>query len=360
MSNLSQHLKYSSLGITQTTQYQRGKIKTGMDDFCTFSWCNVDAWEEFGAFIINAKEDLKFYNGPQFSNSYAQPQYNTSALLEGVSFKTQQIKFKIGVYWISDQDYRRFINWLNPYAIGTLVFKFNEDWGYQVKLANREDSTRYVVGYELENGISKRRYYTEMTLTFEVQGQACAIATQAYEYTEISSIENGYNCTINPNGKQDPSDLPIPFKMTISFPYIRQNITFQPLQLFLKYQDEEQGVDINTLLFELNWSNDFITNALGSEADDYSVQTLWLEYDSESGIIYQKYGDGQYKLLNLWSLNELGSKVLKTIYVKKFLIPGKFNNPTIDMSKITFSVQGLNTINENGIYISIKARTNVI
>ena len=113
---------------------------------------------------------MKFYNGPSFTNEYTNPQFDRSNIFTGVTFKSQQISFKIGVYWISIEDYRKLLNWLNPYVIGNLVFDFNRDYSYQVKLASREDSTRYIVGRE----DNEPRYYTEMTLSFDVQGVPCA------------------------------------------------------------------------------------------------------------------------------------------------------------------------------------------
>ena len=54
---------------------------------------------EYGAFIVGGKDALKFYNGPGFSNEYAQPQFNKAAgQLQGVNFTTQQISFTMGVY----------------------------------------------------------------------------------------------------------------------------------------------------------------------------------------------------------------------------------------------------------------------
>ena len=77
--------------ITSQTLHKRNQLKSSLDDFCTFYWRGVDAFKTFGAFIVN-KNDLKFYNGPSFSNDYVQPQYETAAgLLTGVKFKTQQI-----------------------------------------------------------------------------------------------------------------------------------------------------------------------------------------------------------------------------------------------------------------------------
>lgn len=95
-----------------------------MDEFCTFSWNGVDAFDTFGAFIIN-KDSLKFYNGPSYSNQYTQPLFTDGEqTITGLKFNVQKISFNIGVYWISEEHYRRLIYWLNPYEIGALVFDF--------------------------------------------------------------------------------------------------------------------------------------------------------------------------------------------------------------------------------------------
>jgi hypothetical protein len=44
--------------------------------------------------------------------------------------------------------------------------------------------------------------------------------------------------------------------------------------------------------------------------------------------------------------------------VKKFLIPGTFNNPDIDMTKVTLQLVGVDSLEEG--LISMNARTNVI
>jgi len=84
--------------LTDCTIQKRKQLKGSLDNFCTFNWRGIDAFETFGAFIIN-KNDLKFYNGPSYSNNYTQPQFESAAgHLVGVNFKTQQITFTIGVY----------------------------------------------------------------------------------------------------------------------------------------------------------------------------------------------------------------------------------------------------------------------
>ena len=159
--------------ITNITENKRNQFKKMLDQFSTFTWDGLEGFEEFGAFIINEnREGLKFYNGPSFSNEYTNPQFAKNKEFIGVNFEQQKISFKIGVYWISIEDYRRFLEWLNPYVIGKLHFTFAEEWDYQVKLAGREESTRYILG----NENNEPRYYSEMTLNFEVQGEPCLYA----------------------------------------------------------------------------------------------------------------------------------------------------------------------------------------
>ena len=90
-------LQYSKLDALS----KRKQLKAVMDNFCTFGFDTIspnDMFDRFGAFIINDKNSLKFYNGPGFSNDYTKPQFAKYNQLTGVTFKTQQIKFKIGLY----------------------------------------------------------------------------------------------------------------------------------------------------------------------------------------------------------------------------------------------------------------------
>ena len=67
---------------------------------------------------------------------------------------------------------------LNPLRVDFLTFGFETKYGYQAKLSKLGDSTRYVVGRS-EQG--EPVYYTEIPLTFEVQGAQCAIAQDEFE-----------------------------------------------------------------------------------------------------------------------------------------------------------------------------------
>lgn len=130
--------------LSTTTVQKRSLLKSLQDDFTTFSWGGYDAFENFGAFIINDKNgSLKFYNGPGFSNEYVKPQFDTTGgFLQGVTFNKQQISFTIGVYWISIEDYRKMLHWLSPLKTDYLQFGFDKHYRYDVKLAKIADSTR--------------------------------------------------------------------------------------------------------------------------------------------------------------------------------------------------------------------------
>lgn len=179
--------RYHNISLTEKTISMRDKIKVYQDEFMTFSWDGYDAFDSFGAFIINEnKGSLKFYNGPSFSNEYTKPQFdNAGGKIVGVNFNKQTISFTIGVYWISIDHYRLLINWLHPLKTSYLIFGYNRKYRYNVKLSKIGDSTRWVLGYETINKEKVPMYYTELSLTFEIQGEPCAKGVNSYEFGSV-------------------------------------------------------------------------------------------------------------------------------------------------------------------------------
>lgn len=103
---MSENKRYSNL-----TTKPRELLKKQMDDFATFVWRGVKSFDTYGAFIINNKNSLKFYNGPSFTNEYSKPKFSsTGSNLTGISFSTQTISFQVGAYWLTEVEYREFIN----------------------------------------------------------------------------------------------------------------------------------------------------------------------------------------------------------------------------------------------------------
>lgn len=334
--------------INNSASARRAALANRLDKFCTFSWNGVDAWEQFGCFIINEKNSLKFYNGPSFSNSYTSPMFTDEAgALTGLKFSTQSISFTVGVYWITEEEYRKFIYWLNPYAVGALAFSFEPYWTYNVKLSGMKDSTRYPIGKD-EN--CKDTYYTEISLTFEIQGQPCAIRSTPYVWQVTSATANRINLSLNPQydgvegtGNVD-SDLSTGFeiKMPIHLNVIKSDTLTtsikrklmelnesEPdasLDLILKYNvDAETSYELlNLRLFHLSY---MIENANATEFN------FDISYDSVNGLCQLTVGDTTKLLTRIESLSN-GERLVKSMNCAQFQFPGVFDQPDFDRNKI--------------------------
>ena len=304
------------------------KNQVNPDKYARISWAGVDMWEEYNAFIINNKGSLKFYNGPSFSNSYTKPQFETaSSRLAGVTFNTQQIAFTIAVYAVTEEQYRKLIYHLNPYTIDNLIFHFDTKWRYLVKLSKITDSSRYYLGQE--NG--KDIFYTELQLTFEVQGDSIAQTVDELGYT----INNNYYASINTpvqvnrceiafsNVTNASTDLSTPFNLTFGFlaPHNAKNIT---LSLVAK-----ANTDNEITLFSMSLSN--------YPLDTTNDRLLYIfMYDSQTGNVFIKRGN-EYQVLTLLTTNNSGLRIVDSLISNSYLLPGDFDNSSIRDLKLILS-----------------------
>lgn len=405
---MSENKRYSNL-----TTKPRELLKKQMDDFATFVWRGVKSFDTYGAFIINNKNSLKFYNGPSFTNEYSKPKFSsTGSNLTGISFSTQTISFQVGAYWLTEAEYREFINWLNPYEISYLGFDFEDKYDYLVKLSKIGDSTRYVVGRNENNELC---YYTELNLTFEVQGEACARARYGYEFEfdedtptkkslKISSKLLDSNGVEKPNPQYLTSDLNFPFVLNTSLiPNTDQdtikiqaqlleygwdnekeqktqepiatlslfNVTFQGLKKVMKWTNND-GSFIETTEPEEIKIQTKIKNTYGLETletptdENIGRPTLNIRYDSESGLLFLKVAEDTEKILSLVnSIN--GIKIVNNFNTSKCKLPGRFTKPDIINTKygeyviqVTIENADFPTNNNKAVNISAYARTNLI
>lgn len=277
--------------ISNITKQRRNQIQSRLDDFATFTWRGQEAFEICGAFIIAEKRgDLKFYNGPSFSNEYTKPQFSSSSgNLIGVSFNRQQITFKMGAYWFSIEEWQDFIDWINAYEVNYLTFTHSPDYGYLVKLAKITDSPRYIVGYE--NG--SPRYYTEMDLTWDLQGENCVRANLPYEWKW-----EGNQFSLNSNGPTKNSRLETPLLLTIPLSYTESPAS---LSFSASYQDQEPidlcSVSLNNLPYN-SYKQNFQLKKQGltfetSNTKEVNIsQKCWYEDIECMGIIISYREDG--------------------------------------------------------------------
>ena len=405
---MSENKRYSNL-----TTKPRELLKKQMDDFATFVWRGVKSFDTYGAFIINNKNSLKFYNGPSFTNEYSKPKFSaTGSNLTGISFSTQTISFQVGAYWLTEAEYREFINWLNPYEISYLGFDFEDKYDYLVKLSKIGDSTRYVVG---RNENNEPCYYTELNLTFEVQGEACARARYGYEFEfdedtptkkslKISSKLLESNGVEKPNPQYITSDLNFPFVLNTSLiPNTDQdtikiqaqlleygwdnekeqktqepiatlllfNVTFQDLKKVMKWTNNDgsfiETTEPEEIKIQTKIKNTYGLETLERPADEnIGRPTLNIRYDSESGLLFLKVAEDTEKILSLVnSIN--GIKIVNNFNTSKCKLPGRFTKPDIINTKygeyviqVTIENADFPTNNNEAVNISAYARTNLI
>lgn len=327
MASVAVPLQYSKLSSDQHTY--RNRLKSMMDGFCTFGFNGIspeEMYDKYGAFIINDRNSLKFYNTPSFSNEYTSPQFSRYTQLNGVTFKTQQIKFQIGLYYFTIDEYRNFLyQVLNPLVIGNLVFSFSPSWCYQVKVANYSDSTRYILGHVTGDGEDKYAYYTELTVTWDIQGEACARSTDIVLWNSITTpeeesaaLKSQWQCQIIQPCSKPTLDMPFVFNFDIAPIQQPVIVTIQAL-----LTNPSTGNKTTTLAtFKLNnWTDAPETN-------------IHLTYNSESGIIYYTFGNEQSKILSSLNSTQSGQKLVEYIWINKFWIPGLLSIPNINYDNL--------------------------
>lgn len=347
--------------ITNITENKRNQFKKMLDQFSTFTWNGLEGFKNFGAFIINEnREGLKFYNGPSFSNEYTSPQFAKNKEFIGVNFEQQKISFKIGVYWISIEDYRKFLEWLNPYVISNLSFTFNSQWYYLAKLTGREDSTRYILGYETTENGPEPRYYSELTLNFEVQGEPCLYSHSEFMWTKDNSGNYKIDTTEN-RDRPTSSDLPVDLTINLS---TYATASTGSLKATISYGSNSKQL-FNLRLKNLTIKDTSQTNETPN--DPNTPYAINIEYSSKDGLLYLAFGGEKYKLLNLLTTTTSGKEMVDSLNINKLQLPGSFINQNIDYSNfaIKLEISGLELINNNksndiDIQIHSRARTNII
>ena len=387
MSKIIQYYHNIGSTISKKTKQKRQQIKSLQDEFMTFSWGGYDAFENFGAFIINDKNgSLKFYNGPGFSNEYSKPQFdNSGGDLQGVNFNKQTISFTIGVYWFNIKQYRLMLNWLNPLEVDYLIFGFNPDYRYNVKLSQLGDSTKWVVGKE----DGEPMYYTEIPLTFEVQGTPCAKGVNSYEFINWNYInsdtaeedkQNNLLTSLSNYSSNDfiESDLPTPLDISLSFILkdtfkdestggSNNGSTSEPnhgstsipndgstsesesnkgknyiyhIELNAEYHTISSDNYESLLLFSAEFQNLTIMPITTQDTETNSQNMLTgplslnIRYNSEVGLLFLTYGNSNEKILSLLNLNDTGEKIINNYTVNKFSLPGRFAYPNFDTENL--------------------------
>lgn len=364
---------------------KRQQLKTAMDDFTTFRWgqpsVGVDAFDEFGAFIVGGKDALKFYNGSGFSNKYITTQLQSSnSTLQSVEFKTMTISFTMGVYWFTIEEYRKLLQWLHPYEIKDLSFSFAPDWFYTAKLSGISDSTRHILGRD-ENG--DNRYYTEIKLTFDIQGEPCVHNYDEYTIVKSETEEGKVKYIFNNQNSMTSSDLDTPFTFMVTmepksgglFPShvkwpSKTNLYPQAWSESDENLDENSSSEGYYLALEVVLKADEVSNSeLVFEAflknlswNDTAGSYITFTYDSSQGLLLI---GNEGKLLSSQTTVFSGKRILEALDVRAYKLPGVLESGISEKDFkqtefILYHSTNWDPINFNTSSFEGRARTNVI
>lgn len=346
-------LQYSN--INNSWEYKKSHMN--LDNFATFMWRGAQSFQQYHMFIISGKDELKFYNGPSFSNEYTTPQFQSSSgNITGVKFNRQTLSFKVGIYWFTAEDYQQILSWLDAYIIDYLNFDFNPNYGYLVKLTGRSDSQRTILGYNDQN---KLVYYTEMTLTWELQGPAGARSRleRTFDANNVNTWTiDGVSQLTDPRARlfdnhSDSTFLESPLLYSVTLPLRLPSAEYATLSgaeqvtitmTALKYYPVISGVtgsdyqlidgNNNTIinsnqrviqqeLFNITLQN--LPWQESIEQESYNDIYLHLTYDSEAGILYYNFGNSPRKLLTLLTTVNEGANLVKTLNIFKYMLSGQ-------------------------------------
>jgi len=316
----------------KTIEQERELLGRNLDKYCKFYWRGEDMWETYHTFITNNGSSLKFVNGPSFSNEYSSPQYDhATGNLTGVKFTRMQVSFNICSYGVSAKEYRSLILALGPYEIDYLSFDYDKKLCYLAKTISTKEAVKTIIGVNTDG---EDVYLVENTITFEVQGEQCAIAQRQYVWTvdnnKLLPSKSGYAARIftpiiNPKDHFESSELSFGVVAETVINNIWDNKTGM-LNLYItdeeNYSHTDKWIQLCHIQFNpitKDWRNTESVNGSPSSLQEID-KTISIKYDSTSGLVFAHFGNSNYKILNLLYTNNDGSYLIKNMITQKVKI----------------------------------------
>lgn len=327
----------------------RNQARARMDKYCFFKWNNVDAWEKYHAFIITSKRgDLKFSTGPSFSNTYSSPQFGTNNNLLGVKYSTASISFKVGFYYITNENWREILEAFHPLEIAWLEFGYDEHWRYQCKLNKIAETSRYV----LDTIDDEDYYYAETTMTFDLVGEPVAYS-KPYEFQkEINSNNNIALFKVKQTTDYTSSDLDFPLDISVNLNLSKilensSNNSFT-ISCYTGYGSTISS-SINTQLFNIEFQNISFSN-ISADSESHWPAFITIKYCSDTGTILQEQGS-KNSLLTMQQSTAEGKRLVASISSQAYKWLGNYN-------KIVVSNDSEENFENAFIYFTIKTIKN--
>lgn len=303
--------------IDKDSEVYKNRHQITVDEYATFKWRGVDSYETFGCFITN-KNDLKWVNYAAYKDEFSNPMFSSSVSYLGTTYQQKSLKLNLGVYWVTDYEYRLFLNWISPDVIGEFEFGYNKKWAYKVKVGSIGESTYYSLGY---NEKGETVYYVELNITFITVNNTAVTCTECWDKKTnkrgkeidvffLQGKENYTELYTNINYSHRMKLLPgVHYK--VSFCQIKDDKKLWSLT-DLQTIDEDSALQNQFLLFSFTTNNFTDPNI-----------AVTIQYDSERGNLYIN----NQLLSDLMLIN--GISIIKSYQINKFVLPGVLNNTSL-------------------------------
>lgn len=313
MSEFNSKRPYETNTASSEAEKLRAKLGPSFyaDKFTKFTWRGQNSWSIYHCFIINNGSDLKWTGAGSITNSYSNSMYETNKTLLGISTKTKSKNLRLGLFAITEEEYRKFLYWMDPMAIDQLMFDYDTDYYYYAKLSSVGDATKYIIGKD-EQG--KELYYAELDVKFDLQGDGYAYSRNPIEWVGVGK-NSGFKVP------QDAiiSDIRVPFIVKVQ---ISQSL---PPSLQIKITNEyDKGEDAKWITLV----------DLGINEDLGPTSNWSLVYESGNGVLLSANG----QLLSYLSRGDNGEKIFSSFVVNKFLLPSNFEDGVENLNNIVIQV----------------------
>lgn len=315
----------------QDEETRKKRHEISIDDYARFNWRGSDSYDAFGCLITNTK-DLKWTNYAGFTDEFTKPMFSSASSYVGTTYTQKEIKLKLGVYWITAEDYRAFLNWITPDVVGDFEYNYNKGWKYRAKVTSVTESTYYSIGYK---STGETVYYAELTVGFKTVEDNSVIATEPWPnpwflLDNESTLTGYYLFTRWEDEQWNDTELSTSIKFVDTIPWRKDSSTTSTdtivYQVFLrKFKDELEGqVNISGPEMEENLDKDkwllfsFTTNSF----EDIGDIDLKIEYNSQLGQLLINNA----LISNQNVLDNQGNEIINTYQVNKMIWPGCLNN----------------------------------
>lgn len=143
-----------------------------MDSYMGFTF-NGTTLESYKGFIKNELEELAF-NMPTFSNSFVTPPYGNRPFYLGNTKEHRTFELDVVLNEVTLDEYRDFLDWLGMDKKGVLVFDYNPNYGYDVKLDSIGKANFVVVPDCSDENNPVDKYIIEVPIVFITTGDWAA------------------------------------------------------------------------------------------------------------------------------------------------------------------------------------------